>query len=265
MPQRIQLNEQEVIAKYKEIQSQPKVGELFGVSYGPISRILNKHNIKKNSSRKYQMDFDYFESINTPNKAYWLGFLYADGYVRKRKSSSELKLKLGKKDIGHVEKFKECLNAETPIKEEHTIVVVNGKEHHSDCCFISLSSRKLVDDLIDKGCGNKKTFTIQFPDWLDDDLIKHFIRGYFDGDGYLRSNGYSGFRINIASGSRDMLLGVGEWLKDKNIIEKYSLREQGKCSLLNIESVSARKFLQLIYDDCEMYLERKREKYLELC
>lgn len=264
MSQKIQLNEQEVIRAYSQLQSQRKVAELFGVSTAPIIRILDKHKVSKNSSRKYQMDFDYFESIDTPNKAYWLGFLYADGYVRKRKSSSELKLKLGKKDIGHVEKFKECIKAEHPIKDEHVLVTVNGKEHHSNCCYISLSSRKLIDDLIDKGCGNKKTFIIEFPYWLDDDLVRHFIRGYFDGDGHI-SIKKDRFLLQITTGSEEMVNGIINVLENVLGMESkdYSVyRHEGRYYRIHFNKSFGFKFAEFLYEDCEVYLERKREKYL---
>jgi len=53
--------------------------------------------------RKYTLNEEFFDELNEKS-VYWLGFLYADGCVRKRKSS-ELRLKLKKEDKSHIEKF----------------------------------------------------------------------------------------------------------------------------------------------------------------
>ena len=87
----------------------------LSISITPLRSILKKHNIKCKSSKKYTFDENFFKNIDTEDKAYWLGFFYADGCVRVRKESSESKLKLSIKDIDHLEKFKKSLNGNNKI------------------------------------------------------------------------------------------------------------------------------------------------------
>lgn len=92
-----------------------EIGMIFGFSSIVIYRILKENGIDF-ENRKYKVNHNYFEKIDTEEKAYWLGFLYADGYVRIHKQrSGQLKLKLKKMDIEHIEKFKNTIESTQTI------------------------------------------------------------------------------------------------------------------------------------------------------
>jgi len=126
----------------------------------------------------------YFENIDTEDKSYWLGFFYADGYVRKRHDSGQFKLKLCKKDKNHIELFKTNIKSEHIITDGVEFFTKNNKKYKSEYSLLNIYSLKLVDDLIKHGCVQNKTQKIRFP-ILKNELIQHFIRGYFDGDGCI--------------------------------------------------------------------------------
>ena len=105
MGSRIDIDDNLVIEKYNELKNLKKVAESFGVSLRPIKRILKKNNLEL-TNRRYNVNHKYFEVIDTEEKAYWLGFLYADGCVIKTKTGSSLLLKLSVKDEEHLNLFK---------------------------------------------------------------------------------------------------------------------------------------------------------------
>ena len=92
-----------------------------------IYDIIKRNGIKKVGNKKYQVDDNYFNLIDTEEKAYWLGFLYADGYVRMKDSrSGQLKLKLSSKDRDHIILFNKCLSSNYPIKDYLSTITYNG-------------------------------------------------------------------------------------------------------------------------------------------
>ena len=147
----------------------------FNVSKTPILRLLKKNNVVIKTSKIYD----------------------ADGYVR----HGELRLKLKRGDKKHIELFRDCLGSNHKIIDEIGKVVVSGRTYTSEYSSLSIYNTKLVKDLIKHGCTNKKTFTITFPE-LREDLIRHFIRGYFDGDGSIYQNKTKNLKsFNVVSAS----------------------------------------------------------------
>ena len=53
-------------------------------------------------SRKSHVNTCIFETIDTEEKAYWLGFLYADWCVSHYKTSKRVELALQEKDLNHL-------------------------------------------------------------------------------------------------------------------------------------------------------------------
>jgi hypothetical protein len=194
--------------------------------------------------RKYKFNEDFFDVLNEKS-AYWLGFLYADGYVRmKDGKSGELKLKLKDTDKHHIEKFLSDLNCKKPIK--------CGVESNSKCCSVTVYSNKIVNRLFELGCVNNKTQKIRLPN-LDNQLMNHFIRGYFDGDGSISKvkNRPNSFSVSICSNknfNNDVVnfLGYGKEFYSDN----YSV-----IKIWRIMDII--RFRDYIYKNAETLLERK--------
>ncbi len=207
------------------------------------------------ANKKYSVDENYFSEIDTQDKAYWLGFLYADGYVRiKNNKSGELKIKLCVKDKAHIELFKKCINSTHKIIDGKSYVVVNGRKYESEYSTFSVYNTKLVNDLIRHGCLNNKTFKIRLPD-IPEYFISHFIRGYFDGDGCISIDKNNSISCSIISNKlfiKDIfdIIGYGSIRKNINVYNLYLYRYS------YIE-----KFYNLLYNDSIIYLERKRETF----
>lgn len=140
----------------------------------------------------------YFDEIDTPNKAYILGFLYADGYNNRINNS--IVLSLSKEDREILEKISKEVGSNKPLFESDYVNKNDGTERHM--LILTMASKHMCEALEKWGLTQNKTFTITFPDFLREDLIPHFVRGYFDGDGCacsITDKGRSRFQITLMS------------------------------------------------------------------
>jgi len=203
--------------------------------------------------RKYSVNEKYFDDL-TEDSAYWLGFLYADGYVRlKDGKSGEMKIKLKNTDKDHLEKFKNQIESSNPIK-----CGVN-KDDGSKFCYMMVNSTHIVKKLFDLGCLENKTFKIRLP-ILNENLMSHFIRGYFDGDGCIHKvkNRPNSFTVSICS-NKMFVRDIFEHLKMGKIYEEKNH------SLLIINKISEiKKFKEIIYKNSNVCLERKFHIFNEI-
>jgi hypothetical protein len=133
--------------------------------------------------RQYDVDHTFFDSINTEEKAYILGFLYADG-TNQIKSNCENTISFTQleqdKDI--LEKINIALKSTYLLYE--SIQKTNNKKKYK----LTISSQKLSDRASELGAIPNKSLLLKFPNlsiFKSEDLIRHFIRGYFDGDGCI--------------------------------------------------------------------------------
>ena len=121
----------------------------------------------------HQFNHNYFKTIDTEEKAYILGFLYADGY----NSDKQVVIAQLEQDVDILEKINKALDADNQIKRK--LQSTNNKT----VCQLCYSSIDMCTDLTNLGCFRNKSLACTFPTFLDKSLIRHFIRGYFDGDG----------------------------------------------------------------------------------
>ena len=194
-----------------------------------------------------------FEIIDTEEKAYWLGFLYADGSVGSKEDKIELGL--AEKDLKHIEKFRDFMNIANKISYRE-----KTKSYR-----MSFRSAKCKQDLIDKGCIPKKSLILDFPNenQVPKHLIRHFIRGYFDGDGWF-TNTESCFQIGVI-GTENFINGflnsIENTNKDNKIFDVH--RKNGAKRYVFGAYDDVLNFLNWIYKDSNIYLERKYNSYLD--
>lgn len=213
---------------------------------------------------KYHVNQDYFQDIDNEWKAYWLGFLYADGYVisetQRKKEKHSLGVGLQIRDRGHIQKLLDSLQSNVPIKDYRT----NYKD-----CFSSkvvICNKKICSDLISHGCVPRKSFILKFP-ILRDDLVRHFIRGYFDGDGCISINkDKHNVRVNFV-GTEDMLKHIVEiFVKEcgahkPKLIENFNNNGNIVYSVQWGNVYTCHKIYNYLYKGANIYLDRKLEKF----
>lgn len=135
------------------------------------------------TKREFYLNDEFFEIVDTEVKAYWLGFLYADGNV----SHINLCMALQRGDEDHLVRFLKDLDSEYHVNRHDSSYMYKGETKMRYVSSIAISSLKITQDLIKLGCTPRKTFNLAFPtsDQVPNHLLHHFIRGYFDGDGCI--------------------------------------------------------------------------------
>lgn len=214
------------------------------------------------NKRTYQVNDSFFSKLNEKS-AYWLGFIYADGYISKTENC--IRITLSDKDEDHLIKFKEHIQSESPIT--YHMNRYSDKYSLTKKVRISIFSKQIKQDLVDLGCNSAKSLTCLFPD-LPENLIPHFIRGYFDGDGSIYLVKPYGRMKNPSIGCSIIgNLKFMEILKDKLDFDKSKTLRQDKRLTVNIRILEfaghniVKKFIDFIYKDSTIYLERKRKVF----
>lgn len=259
--------------------SMEKICDIFGYRPWYYSKAFKKYNLAARSNAEkgkfYTCNKNFFEVIDTEAKAYWLGFMYADGYIQSKCKNNNRKvgLTLGISDIDHLAKFKRSLES------NHNISVYKTSEGSfsggSEYCRILISEEKMVKDLIDKGCVEHKTNVITFPSEqiVPKNLQRHFIRGYFDGDGSIWCTSSKDGKIKTYNidhcGTDAFLTGLMNVLINEDIIKReydfYKRKAGQTVSCLKFGgNLQAKKFCEYIYTNATIYLQRKYDRYQDL-
>lgn len=221
---------------------------------------------------KKNYNYNYFDSIDTEEKAYWLGFIFADGNISKpekvlkdgtiRKGNYRFEVSLQEEDIDHLNKLRIALNVDKPVIVTHT----NNKRHNR--CRLYFSNKHLWSTLNSYGCTPKKSLTLKFPPieiFKDKSLIRHFIRGYIDGDGCISYNNKARDIMSLS------ILGTEHFLTNlqKNLplekANKLFLREGLNVYQLTFNRSRGYYIANYLYNNCTIYLERKYSRYKEFC
>lgn len=147
-----------------------------------IKRALLRKGINKRSSsecnRRYDRNQHYFDIIDTPNKTYILGLLYADGC--NHTAHNAITLSLQEEDVGILEIIKNELEYTGSLRLSR----LNDKNiNYKNQYILCINDEYLSARLADLGVVNAKSLKLTFPEFLNQDLLRHFVRGYFDGDG----------------------------------------------------------------------------------
>lgn len=247
-----------IIDKYlNENYTLKQLGKEFNCSYGTIRNLLNRHKIKSRGSKQgYPRNEFYFNKIDNEEKAYWLGFFYADGCVH----SNRYEISVNITDKEHVEKFKKAIGA---VNNKITKTIDNRFENAKPLYQFSIRDKQLHSDLIKWGCIPQKSLKLKNIPNIPRNFVSHFIRGYFDGDGSLHYlKGTNNFRISFL-GTYEFLTEIKKELE----VQKISLAKgTGKAYVLQIAGKKqVVRILNYLYKDSlvNVRLDRKYQKYLD--
>lgn len=216
----------------------------LGKNPGDVSDFWDKS--KSYPNRKYFFRENYFETIDTEDKAYWLGFIWADGYLNKHSLEIEIHIK----DKDHLIEFQEDLCDNHKIYEKE-----RGTTHS---CKLTLGSQKLVNDLISLGYKDKK-----IPNNLPEQLERHFIRGLFDGDGSVGF--YKGRGMQVRHwleflGKYELMEWVAKRLKSIGMFDQVPKENKGTFRLSYVDG-DASIFYDYVYSHYSRCLERKKCRF----
>lgn len=192
------------------------IGKALGINRDTVRTYLNIYGIHRESYVPHpDLKEDFFERIDTKEKAYWLGFLYADGYVTRDGAATVLDL--CEKDADWVHKFCEVVG----VSHDRVKARTHKKGYRS--ISVRIQSRQFTEHLVRHGCVNAKSKIIRLPELGSEELDMAFLMGYYDGDG--TANG-----TEVCSGSIEFL---------KDIVIRFDVRTKlsqtiGKVSKLTL-------------------------------
>lgn len=266
------LEELEFLKENFLIMSQAEIGKKLNRTKNAVQLKANRMGLKK--PEKYFYNYDFFECIDTEEKAYWLGFIYADGYIYQTKSNSELGIELKKSDINHLKKFNKSLNGNIEVitRDRNDN---RGFKHIEGTCSIRVYSKKMVQDLMKQGIYLRKSGKIKFKPLLSKDLTIAFIRGFFDGDGCIvRDKKRKCLSANFTNVSKDFLLSLREWLYQEIGVSSYIFEEKMREGVItNTKPVyrlyikgleNCYVFCSSLYNNATIYLDRKYNLFYDI-
>lgn len=261
----------EIVNMYKNGLSITQIGEKLKIHHKLISTILEENDVKRinNNKRIYKLNESYFDKIDTPNKAYILGFLYADGSNIIDKCTIAMSLEESDKEI--LEKIRLEIGSEKQLEfiKQSKRQDINNNYCYKDMWRLLLFSKHMCDTLNNLGMIPNKSLKLEFPEWLNKNLYSHFIRGYFDGDGslciYQKKNGKYQSLLTITSTNNfcnkclEIIrkeLEIGGGIYDAS-------NHNGITKVLAISGfVQLEKILNWLYKDAELFMKRKHDIYM---
>lgn len=242
----------DIVSDYRHGDSSQKIAIKCGISRQRIDKILKDHGVKKRKRqdyRTYSLDDTFFERIDLETKAYFLGFLFADGYNQYTRGI--IKLALIDKDI--LIKFKNA------IRWTGKILPVNipSRKPFFEMHFVS---HVMSEQLQKLGCIQAKSLTLEWPKNIPKKLVHHFIRGYFDGDGWMSISGTPTFGI---ASTENFLMGVNKIINEQTGIGLKKLENHPNNSVTKFYRLSGRlqiaKIYTFLYKDAVTFLARKKK------
>jgi hypothetical protein len=251
--------EEGIAQRYVDGESARGIAKSFGLDKTSILAALRRQGVDQRSpserNRLYSLDENAFDVI-TPEAAYWWGFLYADGYINRR--SVVLGLKWS--DADHVEKFNKFMSSDAPLKKyTHKL---NGKIYYS--CNLGITSQHLSDRLRELGIVPHRTAFERVISNLPEDMVAHWLRGFFDGDGTISKNKHGRFTTGFMG-----RLEVMEWVREKLPFaqESKSIQKHIISNVFYLKFHGNRASTELthyLYSNQTLYMDRKYNKAMSI-
>jgi intein-encoded DNA endonuclease-like protein len=253
---------EEICTLYNNGLTIKEISQLCKCHHTSIWDILNKNKYiarkQTHLQRKYTINESYFDNIDTQEKAYILGFLFADGYNDEKKKSVHLTLQ--ERDSEILTKINSLIGSNKPLR-------FIKKDIGQNAVSLNIENKHISEQLAKLGTVQRKSLILQFPNHLDKKLHRHFIRGYFDGDGSISRSGKSNYYFAL-EGNYDFLIVVQDILVNELSLNKTKFYQKHKerassTSMRYCGRLQTKKILDWLYKDSTIYLNRKHNKYRE--
>lgn len=240
------------------------IAKLCNSDSDTIAYWIKKFDLKlgtqwRDVKRKHTVNHSFFKEIDSEDRAYWLGFMMADGCVARTdagKAYNRFEVNLKPGDIGHLEKFKKALSASYPITHKSGY---NAKlEFSYETVGLRINSRESVNHLIKNGITPNKTGKELLPT-LSKEMTRHFIRGFMDGDGTITLKRTTGF----CSASCKIIEEIRDFIQDEIGVSSNITQNKSDVPIYVISYSRAKSkiLLDYLYKDSTIYLDRKFQRY----
>lgn len=246
------------------------IAEKMRINHKAVNKVLDTHGIKRTGvgRRKYSLNENYFDNIDTQDKAYILGLFYADGYNGVDRGT--IRIQLSESDRRLLEQINTAFESNHPINTIDCSERVYGNGYVSkNMCGLDVYSAHMCKTLCRLGAPQNKSLVLRYPSFLPLHLQNHFLRGYFDGDGSITVGKKTGLWVftltsteAFCNGALDTLrrnTGIGGGVYDASchngITKVLSIGGKNQCQTV----------MDWLYDGANLYLERKHQRYTDYC
>ncbi len=235
--------------------SQRKIAKMLGLGKTTINRWSSEIGLK---FKKHTVNEHFFDEFNE-NSAYLLGLIYADGNVAwdTQKGYYSLTITASEKDKNHLEKIRCFLSSTKPL-----LYAYKTKSYR-----LIVYNKQMCQRLINLGVTPRKTFTVQFPNFIPKVYLPHFIRGVIDGDGnvrYVARKRSPYFEITVASGSEEFCKGMVEAISQTIGITANTRKVAANTYVVQYSCARGEKLADYIYSNANIFLRRKYEEFEKL-
>lgn len=190
----------------------------------------------------------------SPEMAYVLGYIYADGWIYERYSKTGHSSVIGicSKDKEMLEKIKKEMDSTHPLYKENRNSYISYK--------VYIGSAYMFKKLVSRGLNRTKSLNMKFPK-VPKKYMRDFIRGYFDGDGWICYNkNTKKFQIGLCCGCKRFLYSIIKNANLKAVIKNYVKN----VFRFHLTGDPAMEFCYYMYNKSNMYLDRKYNKFQEV-
>ena len=222
---------------YKDGLSLDKIANLYETDRHTVGRVLKRNELFVDR-KTYHCNEHYFDKTGV------------------------IKLQLQERDKHILEEISIETSSDMPL---YFTPLYEKNPNWSNTYTLTFRSRHMSDVLKSYGMVPRKSLVLEFPHWMSCDLYSHFLRGYMDGDGSIS--------VNAQGVSQVSMIGTTMFLDTvKEICTKLRIKSSIRlknCSdviaTLYITSASGRiSFLNYIYQDTDLKLNRKYQKYQQI-
>ena len=256
-------HEDAIVEAYLVGASAKQAAAQFGYNHVTGLNVLKRRGIKTRSlseaQRRYAVDESFFDYIDTPDKAYWLGFLTADGLI----GDHFVRINVQVRDVDHLHKFTASLRSEQPVTFRDN-VSSNGVVTKQS--VIIINSLRLVRALNRLGLTPNKTFTVRPCEAVPEELLTDYWRGVFDGDGSISRSGLLGVNWQVSLvGNRFMVEGFREFIA-RFVNSNANVRPlKNSFRVGYFGRAVPRAVMQVLYGNATIFLDRKYALARQLC
>lgn len=249
-----------------------EIAKSLGRTTSSVQSYLSKNDIYRDGVKtnvRYDYNHQYFDDINSYEKAYWLGMISADGCIMvKADGTRRVKLTLKSDDKPHLEKLNIALNSNIPIRDKSSIL--NDKIFHS--VELMINSNHMAESLIKLGVTENKTFDMSLPN-IDMKYMGAYIRGLFDGDGsyYYKENCKtynkqydkvyyrSRYQIELVGASHKLMAELKVLFEQMGIKANIYTKRKGNWKLMVSSKSSIVRYINWVFNKPVVVLDRKYE------
>lgn len=248
--EKIDLNDhlEEILLLRNQKVSLRTIAKKFNTNHVSLSNFLSQRG-ESTKQFTHQFDENFFEIIDTEEKAWCLGLMMSDGCIKQ----DGLCLNMTDRDV--IEKFKASLKYDGDIR-----VTPGAKEHHKTKYEVNIYSIKMVKDISKYGVIPNKSLTLKFPslELIPAKLLYHLVRGIFDGDGSIFQEKRSLQWKVVFTGTKEVLQGVEDVSGIKGNFFYIGEKTGSNTWNWKIRKIAdVYNFLQWMYKDATIYMDRK--------